>query len=107
LEHRGSTPLVKGKRRRRGAPVGLAFAAAARLDERLIMRELLRTNDPVTLSWIEALLREAGIGCVVLDAHTSILEGSIGAIPRRLMVPEADWQRARDLLAEAAPSELP
>jgi hypothetical protein len=90
-----------------GAAVGLAFVAAARLDERLMMRELLRTNDPVTLSWIEALLREAGIGCVVLDAHTSILEGSIGAIPRRLMVPEADWQRARDLLAEAAPSELP
>jgi hypothetical protein len=90
-----------------GAAVGLAFVAAARLDERLMMRELLRTNDPVTLSWIEALLREAGIGCVVLNAHTSILEGSIGAIPRRLMVPEADWQRARDLLAEAAPSELP
>jgi hypothetical protein len=90
-----------------GAAVGLAFVASARLDERLMMRELLRTNDPVTLSWIEALLREAGIGCVVLDAHTSILEGSIGAIPRRLMVPEADWQRARDLLAEAAPSELP
>ena len=70
------------------------------------MRELLRTNDPVTLSWIQALLRDAGIGCVVLDAHTSILEGSIGAIPRRLMVPEADWQRARDLIADAAPSEL-
>jgi hypothetical protein len=98
--------MVKGKRSQRGA-VGLAFRAAARLDGRPIMRELLRTNDPVTLSWIEALLREAGIGCVVLDAHTSIIEGSIGAIPRRLMVAEADWRRARDLLAAAAPTELP
>ena len=71
------------------------------------MRELLRTNDPVTLSWIEALLREAGIDCVILDAHTSIVEGSIGAIPRRVMVAEEDWERARDLIAAAAPSELP
>ncbi len=71
------------------------------------MRELLRTNDPVTLSWIEALLREAGIDCIILDSHTSIIEGSIGAIPRRVMVSEEDWPRARALLAEAAPTELP
>jgi hypothetical protein len=71
------------------------------------MRELLRTNDPVTLSWIDALLREAGIDCVILDAHTSIIEGSIGAIPRRVMVAEQNWARARDLIAAAAPSELP
>ena len=50
------------------------------------MRELLRTNDPVKLSWIQALLADAGIEAVVLDTHTSILEGSIGAIPRRLCV---------------------
>jgi hypothetical protein len=96
--------MVKGKR---PGPSGLAFGADRLLDKRAIMRELLRTNDAVTLSWIEALLSEAGIGCVVLDAHTSILEGSIGAIPRRLMVAEEDWQRARDLLAQAAPHELP
>ena len=71
------------------------------------MRELMRTNDPVTLSWIDALLREAGVGCVILDAHTSIIEGSIGAIPRRIMVAEEDWQRARELLAASAPTELP
>ena len=71
------------------------------------MRELLRTNDPVTLSWIDALLRQAGIDCVILDAHTSIIEGSIGAIPRRIMVTREDWQRARDLVAAAAPAELP
>lgn len=71
------------------------------------MRELLRTNDPVTLSWIDALLREAGIGCVILDAHTSIIEGSIGAIPRRVMVADEDFERARALLAASAPTELP
>jgi hypothetical protein len=71
------------------------------------MRELLRTNDPVTLSWIDALLREAGVGCVILDAHTSIIEGSIGAIRRRVMVAEEDFERARELLAAAAPTELP
>jgi hypothetical protein len=71
------------------------------------MRELLRTNEAVALSWIDALLKEAGIGCVILDAHTSIIEGSIGAIPRRVMVAAEDWERARALLAEAAPDGLP
>ena len=71
------------------------------------MRELLRTNDPVTLSWIQALLGEAGIDCVVLDSHTSILEGSIGAIPRRIMVAEEEFEAARRLVGEAAPTELP
>jgi len=65
------------------------------------MKELLRTNDLVRLSWIEALLADAGIECVVLDQHTSLVEGSIGAIQRRLMVAERDHQRARRLIAEA------
>jgi hypothetical protein len=65
------------------------------------MKELLRTNDTVRLSWLQALLSSAGIETVVLDRHTSIIEGSIGAIPRRLMVPDAEWTRARELLAEA------
>ena len=65
------------------------------------MKELLRTNDLVRLSWIEALLRDAGINCLVLDQHTSLVEGSIGAIQRRLMVDERDHLRARQLIAEA------
>jgi hypothetical protein len=65
------------------------------------MKELLRTNDLVRLSWVEALLTDAGIGCLVLDEHTSLIEGSIGAIQRRLMVEEGDLDRARQLLAEA------
>jgi hypothetical protein len=63
------------------------------------MKELLRTNDVVRLSWAQALLRDAGIDSVILDHHTSLVEGSIGAIPRRLMVAEADHDRARALIA--------
>jgi hypothetical protein len=69
------------------------------------MRELLRTNDIVRLSWAQAQLRDAGIDSLVLDQHTSLVEGSIGAIPRRLMVAERDHRRARDIIA-AAEEEL-
>ena len=65
------------------------------------MKELLRTNDHVLLSFATALLAEHHIVAVVLDSHTSILEGSIGAIPRRLMVADRDENRARRVLHEA------
>ena len=65
------------------------------------MKELLRTNDPVRLSWLQALLRDAGIESLILDHHTSLVEGSIGAIPRRLMVAAADHRRAVLVLEEA------
>jgi hypothetical protein len=65
------------------------------------MKELLRTNDPVRLSFVEALLSAAGIESVVLDQHTSIIEGSIGAIQRRIMVDDRDHGRAKLLLREA------
>jgi hypothetical protein len=65
------------------------------------MKELFRTNDAVRLSWAQAVLAGAGIHSVVLDTHTSIIEGSIGAIPRRLMVEERDHARARQLIEAA------
>lgn len=65
------------------------------------MKELLRTNDLVRLSWVEALLADAGIVSLVLDEHTSLVEGSIGAIQRRMMVDERDLARAKMLIAEA------
>lgn len=65
------------------------------------MRELIRTNDVVKLSWLQALLSDAGIRAVILDTHTSIIEGSIGAIPRRLAVVEEDYERACRVMAEA------
>ena len=71
------------------------------------MKELLRTNDIVKLSWAEAVLAEEGIGCVVLDAHTSVLEGSLGILPRRLMVADDDYRKARWVLRGAgAEAEL-
>jgi hypothetical protein len=68
--------------------------------------ELLRSNDVVRLSWLTALLSQAGIEAILLDGHMSIVEGSIGAIPRRLMVRDDDLARARDLLGQAG-EELP
>ncbi len=65
------------------------------------MIELLRSNDMVMLSWVEALLRDAGIESVLLDRHISVTEGSIGAFNRRLMVLDEDETEARALLAEA------
>ena len=65
------------------------------------MKELLRSNDPVFLSWVDALLAAARIDAILLDTHTSILEGSISAIPRRLMVDDDDYATARRLLSDA------
>jgi hypothetical protein len=63
--------------------------------------ELLRTNNPVLISWIAALMADSGIEIVVLDTHASILEGSALAIPRRIMVADEDIERARRIHAEA------
>ena len=64
------------------------------------MRDVLRTNDPVRLSFALALLREAGMNPVVLDEHASVMDGSVVAIPRRVMVADEDVARARAILAE-------
>lgn len=69
------------------------------------MKELLRTNNPVRLSWLQALLSDRGIESLVLDHHTSLVEGSIGAIPRRLMVSDHDLAHARAVLADAGEEE--
>ena len=65
------------------------------------MRELLRSNDMVLVSYIVDLLRQEGLAAEVFDVHMSILEGSVGVLPRRIMVSEDDETRARRLLAEA------
>lgn len=67
------------------------------------MRELLRTNDLVQISWAQAMLAAEGIACVLLDDHVSGVEGSIGAIPRRLMVESERFDDARRLLEQARP----
>jgi len=65
------------------------------------MIELLRTNDPVVISFAEALLRDAGIDHFVADQNMSVLEGSLGVLPRRLLVPQDDLERAKQLLIDA------
>ncbi len=65
------------------------------------MRELISTTDPVLLSFVQSLMHDAGIEVVVFDQHISIVEGSIGAFPRRLMVAEALWDEAASLMRQS------
>ncbi len=65
------------------------------------MRELVRTNDIVLISAIQAFFQSAGIAHVVLDQNMSVLEGSLGMLPRRILVDEDQFARARKLLQEA------
>ena len=69
------------------------------------MKELLRTGDPVRLSWLAALLAGENIEAVVFDTHMSFAEGSLAAIPRRLMVADEDYEAARQVLSEAGELE--
>jgi len=65
------------------------------------MNELIRTNDLALISFVEALLKEAGLAYLVADAHMSVLDGSIGALPRRILVESDKEAAARRLLADA------
>ena len=65
------------------------------------MRELVRSNDMVLVSYIVDLLQQEGLAAIVFDVHMSILEGSVGVLPRRIMVSPADENDARRLLAQS------
>jgi hypothetical protein len=65
------------------------------------MTELLRTNDLVLISAIEAILRGARIDYEIADRHMSAVEGSIGALPRRILIPDSHVARARKILEQA------
>lgn len=65
------------------------------------MTELMRSNDLVLLSYVEALLSGAGIVYVVADEHISAVEGSIGALPRRVLIDDDDVIEARELMRSA------
>jgi hypothetical protein len=71
------------------------------------MREVLKTTDPVALNFAEALLNGAGIGSVIFDGHMSIMDGSLGILPRRLMVTDSDFDQAMSILAGAMPDTVP
>ena len=57
------------------------MAREASSNAEIHMHELIRTNDPVLISFVESLMRDAGIGCMVADTNMSILDGSIGMLP--------------------------
>jgi len=65
------------------------------------MDEILRTNDIVLISFAEALLRDAGIEALVLDQNMSVIEGSLGILPRRVLVPSDRVDEARKLFRDA------
>lgn len=65
------------------------------------MEELIRTNDMVTISFVEALLKDAGIEHLVVDQNMSVMEGSLGVLPRRILVADDELAEARQLLTDA------
>lgn len=65
------------------------------------MEELIRTNDMVMVSFVDALLKEAGIDHYVADQNMSVMEGSLGVLPRRILVPADQFEEARKVLVEA------
>lgn len=65
------------------------------------MEELLRTNNPVTISFVETLMREAGIGVLVADQNMSVMDGSIGILPRRILVEADRIDEARRIVRDA------
>jgi hypothetical protein len=64
------------------------------------MEEVLSTTNPADMTFARALLRAEGIECFEFDVHMSVLEGSIGVLPRRLMVARSDAFRARAALRD-------
>ncbi len=65
------------------------------------MRELVTSNDPVLLSYLQVLLNDAGIEVSVFDGNMSTVQGTLSAVQQRLAVAEEDWAQARRLLDEA------
>ena len=71
------------------------------------MEEILRTTDPTLIAFARALLRAEDIDCFEFDVHMSILEGSIGILPRRVMVARHDGFRARAILRDNGVETVP
>jgi Putative prokaryotic signal transducing protein len=95
LTFRIPDPRTRAKRDRR-----------ARFDYKNPMRAVLKTLDPVVLNYAANVLSQEGIKSVVFDTHSSVMDGSMGFLPRRLMVLNQDFDRARKLLREAVPDQM-
>ena len=70
------------------------------------MKELIRSNDIILINWLQVLLKNSGIETIVFDANMSVLEGSAGAIQRRLMVLDERYKAACLLVEDAGEAEL-
>jgi RNA:NAD 2'-phosphotransferase (TPT1/KptA family) len=70
------------------------------------VKELIRTNDPVLISFLTHRLREEGIEPFEMDMHMSLMEGSLGILPKRIMVADDDYGGAQKILDEVKGSEI-
>jgi len=70
------------------------------------MRVVLKTLDPVVLNYAANVLEQEGIESVIFDTHASVMDGSMGFLPRRLMVLDEDFDRAQKLLRQAVPDAM-
>ena len=70
------------------------------------MKELIRSNDLVEISWVMALLSDSDIPARILDSNASVIEGSIGAIPRRIVVDDENLDEACRMLIEAGEAHV-
>jgi len=70
------------------------------------MRVVLKTVDPVVLNYAANVLEQEGIEAVVFDTHASVMDGSMGFLPRRLMVLDEDFDRAQKLLRQVVPDQM-
>jgi hypothetical protein len=78
----------------------------ARLGYKGVMRAVLKTTDLVVLNYAASLLSQQGIESVVFDSHASVMDGSMGFLPRRLMVLDEDFAQADRLLRDAVPEAM-
>ncbi len=78
----------------------------ARFGYKFPMRAVLKTLDPVMLNYAANLLSQEGIESVVFDTHASVMDGSMGFLPRRLMVLDEDFAKAEQLLRDALPEAM-
>lgn len=65
------------------------------------MREILRSNDPVLINFVVVLLRDASLSPQLVDEHVSAIEGSIGALPRRVLIADDELPQAKRVMQEA------
>ena len=89
-----------------GAPGVPAATEGRGLAIKAFMRAVLKSLDPVMLNFAANLLEQEGIDSVIFDTHASVMDGSMGFLPRRLMVSDGDFSRAADLLRAALPEAM-